>query len=185
MFSPNVIQRSAGGVNKNKQAGRCLLWSFLSCRRHMHSPRFHHISSTARRKQRPSSEVDKRNSNSALVIQVCAMALFQSEALASRWLKFPEETKTPYGYIPHFPINITFLVVYSILALGSAVSVSLCLHKKHRRWLIRNVLVATGITIELIGFVERVRGANNPRNYNDFMVQLALLNLAPAFMTAA
>ncbi|KAK6064670.1 Sphingoid long-chain base transporter RSB1-like protein 6 [Seiridium cupressi] len=102
-----------------------------------------------------------------------------------RELKHPEETKTPYGYVPHFGINVTFLVAYCILGFTSVISILHCLPSKHRRWLLRSLLVATAIFIELVGFVERVRGAGNPKSYEDFLVQLALLNSAPAFITAA
>ncbi|KAK9774912.1 hypothetical protein SCAR479_08467 [Seiridium cardinale] len=112
------------------------------------------------------------------------MALFHDQ-FDIRELKHPEEIKTPYGYVPHFGINVTFFVAYCILGFTSVISILHCLSSKHRRWLLRSLLVATAIFIELVGFVERVRGAGNPKNYEDFLVQLTLLNSAPAFLTAA
>ncbi|KAH6657531.1 hypothetical protein BKA67DRAFT_532736 [Truncatella angustata] len=113
------------------------------------------------------------------------MAPTQNLAFGIRELKYPEETKTPYGYVPHFGINVTFLVVYCILTLYALVSCYMCLEVKHKRWLLRSVLVTIALCIELGGYLERVRGADNPKSYRDFLIQLTLLNSAPAFIMAA
>ncbi|KAI1868733.1 uncharacterized protein JN550_006308 [Neoarthrinium moseri] len=93
--------------------------------------------------------------------------------------------KYPYGYIPHRGINLTLLAVYAILSIVSITSILQCFSSKHGKWMIRTALVSAAVFAELVAYVERTRSVDRPRNFNDFLIQLTLLNVAPAFLTAA
>lgn len=108
------------------------------------------------------------------------------DALPGHDLNHSNDTMTPFGYIPHFGINVTFVVAYSLLCAASLIQfLHCCWHKRHRRWLPRSFFMMAGIAVEMAGFVERVRIAKNSKGYRDFVLQVSLLNLAPAFVTAA
>ncbi|KAI0172941.1 RTA1-domain-containing protein [Hypoxylon sp. FL1284] len=85
-----------------------------------------------------------------------------------------------YGYQPNLGINIFFAIIYSLAALWCFI---LAVWK--RTWLIYTITILVGALLELVGYAARIKGHYDPWLGTGWIIQYAIITLAPVFMTAA
>ncbi|KAI8623730.1 RTA1-domain-containing protein [Xylariaceae sp. FL1651] len=89
-------------------------------------------------------------------------------------------TTSWYGYQPNLGINVFFVAIYSILVVYCFI---LSIWK--RQWLVYTIAILIGSLLELVGYIARVVGHNDPWFGTGWILQYAIITFAPVFMTAA
>ncbi|GAW14071.1 hypothetical protein ANO14919_034630 [Xylariales sp. No.14919] len=85
-----------------------------------------------------------------------------------------------YGYQPNLGINIFFVAAYGIAAAyGFIVTVW------KRKWLTYTIAILIGSLLELVGYVARIAGHNDPWFSTGWILQYSIITFAPVFMSAA
>ncbi|KAH8659929.1 RTA1 like protein-domain-containing protein [Xylariales sp. PMI_506] len=84
-----------------------------------------------------------------------------------------------YGYRPSIAANSIFLAI-------AACSLLWCLAVliKTRRWIAFSISVIIGCILEIIGYLQRVKGYNDPWDLTSFINGISFLTIAPVFYTA-
>ncbi|KAH8804861.1 putative RTA1 domain protein [Xylogone sp. PMI_703] len=82
-------------------------------------------------------------------------------------------------YQPSLAANLTYLTVFAVLLFVQAV-----LGCVYRSWGFL-VGMSLGLLLEIVGYVGRVGLHNDPFSFNDFVIQLVCLTIAPAFPSAS
>ena len=83
-----------------------------------------------------------------------------------------------YGYTPTFAAGLVFSIVFCLLLV-----LHLSRSFRHRKW--TSYLLSLAALLELVGWIGRVWNAKCPYNKTAFLMQIALLVIAPLFVAAA
>lgn len=90
-----------------------------------------------------------------------------------------------YGYRPSLPFSFTLVSFYSILIAASiAYAIAIC-RRPRRIWLPYTISIALALLLELVGYIYRIDGWQDPWGVDAFKAQLVLLAIAPGFLTTA
>ncbi|KAJ5477012.1 Efflux pump himE [Penicillium diatomitis] len=81
-------------------------------------------------------------------------------------------------YQPNLGANATFLVIFAL-----ALAVQIWSSIKYRTWT-HLVGMTGGLLLEIVGYVGRIMLHYNPFNFNNFVIYLVCLTVAPAFISA-
>lgn len=102
-----------------------------------------------------------------------------ASSIANCTLDTCPESMYAYGYQPNLGINVFFCVLFAIITAGC-----IAVTAWKRKWIGYSVAIGIGALLEVVGYVGRVQGAQNPFNVDSFSLQFALLTVAPVFTTA-
>lgn len=85
-----------------------------------------------------------------------------------------------YGYQPNLGINVFFVAAY-----GTAAAYCFIIAVWKRRWLTYTIAILVGSLLELVGYVARILGHNDPWFSTGWILQYSIITFAPVFMSAA
>ncbi|KAI0975223.1 RTA1-domain-containing protein [Xylaria arbuscula] len=85
-----------------------------------------------------------------------------------------------YGYQPNLGINVFFVVAYAIAA-----SYCFIIAVWKRSWLTYTIAILVGSLLELVGYVARIVGHNDPWFSTGWILQYSIITFAPVFMSAS
>jgi hypothetical protein len=85
-----------------------------------------------------------------------------------------------YGYQPNLGINVFFVAAY-----GIAASYCFIIAVWKRTWLTYTIAILVGSSLELVGYVARVLGHNDPWFSTGWILQYSIITFAPVFASAS
>ncbi|KAK9473434.1 RTA1 like protein-domain-containing protein [Dipodascopsis tothii] len=107
-----------------------------------------------------------------------ATATMTAMATATAAVNGNEAASSMYTYTPSKAANLAALILFAIAWVGHT-----GLGAFYRQWWF-GISMFIGCGLETGGYVARYKSASDPRNINDFIIQIVCLTLAPAFMMA-